>query len=416
VSIEPLFSIPLHWQVTTLGEACKRGGGNIQTGPFGSQLHASDYVAFGIPSIMPQNIGDNRVITTDIARITREDAERLSRYRVQPGDIVYSRRGDVERRGLIHDSENGWLCGTGCLRIRVGNGPLDPVFTSFYLGHPEVKNWIVRHAIGATMPNLNTSILSALPMIVPPVKEQHEIAELLGTLDDKIEINRRMNETLEAITCATVAAMFPWRELHSNEIRFCEIAEISHDGLNPGEYQKETFEHYSIPAFDEQRLPVRAMGDQIKSNKFIVHDDSILLSKLNPRIPRVWLPVVTRNMRSICSTEFLVLHPRPGYSREFIYGLCSSATFQEIFATMVTGTSGSHQRVKPEYLQKMAIASPDLKKVERFTKLVRPLYARVVHNLQENSTLAVVRDTLLPKLISGEIRIKQAEKLIEANA
>lgn len=104
---EALFSIPYHWLPTTLGEACKRGGGDIQTGPFGSQLHAADYVPAGIPSIMPQNIGDNRISEDGIARITDEDAQRLSRYLVRPGDIVYSRRGDVERRALIRDHEDG---------------------------------------------------------------------------------------------------------------------------------------------------------------------------------------------------------------------------------------------------------------------------------------------------------------------
>src|SRR4051794_35672848 len=98
--------VPGYWQVTTLGEACKRGGGNIQTGPFGSQLHASDYVPVGIPSIMPQNIGDNRIISDDIAQITRADAKRLSKYLVREGDIVYSRRGDVERRALVRSEED----------------------------------------------------------------------------------------------------------------------------------------------------------------------------------------------------------------------------------------------------------------------------------------------------------------------
>ena len=104
------------WQYLPLGEVCQKGGGDIQTGPFGSQLHAADYVPVGIPSIMPQNIGDNRVIERGIARITPEDAARLSRYRVKVGDVVYSRRGDVERRSLIREREEGWLCGTGCLR------------------------------------------------------------------------------------------------------------------------------------------------------------------------------------------------------------------------------------------------------------------------------------------------------------
>jgi type I restriction enzyme, S subunit len=123
---------PSGWQYTTLGDACERGGGDIQTGPFGSQLHASDYVPVGIPSIMPLNIGDNRIIEDGIARITADDAKRLSRYLVRKGDIVYSRRGDVERRALIREREDGWLCGTGCLRVRLGEIGIDPQYTSFF--------------------------------------------------------------------------------------------------------------------------------------------------------------------------------------------------------------------------------------------------------------------------------------------
>ena len=151
-------SLPEDWETTTLGLACERSGGDIQTGPFRSQLHASDYVPAGIPSIMPQNIGDNRINTEGIARITPEDADRLRRYLVREGDIVYSRRGDVERRALIRDLEDGWLCGTGCLRIRFGESEVDPKYAAYFLGHPSVREWITRHAHGATMRNLNTAI------------------------------------------------------------------------------------------------------------------------------------------------------------------------------------------------------------------------------------------------------------------
>jgi len=122
--------------------------------------------------------------------------------------LVYSRRGDVERRALIREGEEGWLCGTGCLRVRFGSGIIDPLYASFYLGHPDVRAWIVRHAIGATMPNLNTGILSALPFVLPPLDEQRAIASVLGALDDKIELNRRMNATLEAMARALFTSWF----------------------------------------------------------------------------------------------------------------------------------------------------------------------------------------------------------------
>ena len=186
---EQLFGfLPDDWEYTTLGIACDRGGGDIQTGPFGSQLHASDYVAMGIPSIMPQNIGDNRINVEGIARIGPDDANRLNRYLVREGDIVYSRRGDVKRRALVRSSEDGWLCGTGCLRVRFGENGVDPKYASYFLGHPSTREWIVRHAHGATMPNLNTSILSACPFVIPPKVEQRTIAHILGTLDDKSDL------------------------------------------------------------------------------------------------------------------------------------------------------------------------------------------------------------------------------------
>ncbi len=200
--------LPPGWKRSTLGAVCERGGGNIQTGPFGSQLHASDYRPVGIPSIMPQNLGDNRVIADGIARIGDRDANRLRRCLVREGDIVYSRRGDVEKRALIGPREDGWLCGTGCLRVRLGENGADPRYASYYFGHPAVREWIVRHAHGATMPNLNTSILSACPFVVPPVLDQRAIAHILGTLDDKIELNRRMNATLEAMARALFRSWF----------------------------------------------------------------------------------------------------------------------------------------------------------------------------------------------------------------
>ncbi len=200
--------LPPGWEQTTLGEACRRGGGDIQTGPFGSQLHASDYVTDGIPSIMPQNIGDNRVVETEVARITPRDAARLSRYLVRPGDIVYSRRGDVEKRSLIREHEAGWLCGTGCLRVRFGGSDVDPSYASYYLGHPQVRAWITQHAHGATMPNLNTEILSETPFIVPPLEDQRRIAGILGALDDKIELNRRLSQTLESMARALFKSWF----------------------------------------------------------------------------------------------------------------------------------------------------------------------------------------------------------------
>ena len=191
--------IPKGWTMTTLGEACAKGDGNIQTGPFGTQLHAADYVEDGIPSIMPSDLLDNRIDTDAISRIREEDAQRLSVYRVRAGDIVYSRRGDVERRSLIRRAEDGWLCGTGCLRVRFGSRGLNSYFGACYLGTPESRAWVVRHAVGATMPNLNTSILGALPLIVPAAELQAAFAEIVGPWDERGTIALEQSRTLATL-------------------------------------------------------------------------------------------------------------------------------------------------------------------------------------------------------------------------
>ncbi len=109
----------------SLGDICDEVNGTVRTGPFGSQLHESDYVDEGIPVVMPKNIVEGKVSTTDIAKIREKDADRLSQHQLRAGDIVYGRRGDIGRRALITKREDGWLCGTGCLRVSFNDSVLD---------------------------------------------------------------------------------------------------------------------------------------------------------------------------------------------------------------------------------------------------------------------------------------------------
>ncbi|MDP2181626.1 MAG: restriction endonuclease subunit S [Actinomycetota bacterium] len=407
---EAPFALVADWPVRTLAEACSAAGGSVQTGPFGSQLHKSDYVSNGIPSIMPINIGDNRIDSTDIAMVGAADVERLARHRVRPGDIVYSRRGDVRRRALVRDEQAGWLCGTGCLRVRPGEGVLDPGYLSYYLGHSEVQDWIERHAIGATMPNLNTGILGALPVVVPPLAEQHAIASILGALDDKIELNCRMSRTLGEMVQAIFKSRFEdsvQGELPSGWTwgRVRDLVVVNRNPVDPRRHPDEIFDHYSIPAFDDGQLPATQSGSEIKSTKNRVMQDGVLLSKLNPRTPRVWWPVLHGTRRSIASTEFLVLTPSRTATREFVYGIMSSRLVSEGMRSLVTGTSGSHQRVAPESMLDIPVPVPSPSVITEFSKTVACLHARRATLRSESWALSSTRDTLLPSVLSGEIKI-----------
>ena len=267
-----------------------------------------------------------------------------------------------------------------------------------------------RYNSGSAQPSLNRNFIAPIQICVPEPKEQKAIASVVGSLDDKIELNRRMNETLEALAQSLFKSWFVdatqsalpkgWREG-----KVSDLATLSRDGLNPGEFPDETFDHYSLPAFDEDRTPKPERGDTIMSNKFIVPPNCVMVSKLNPRIPRIWLPDLRGQNRAVCSTEFLVATPKPGVSREFLYCLFINESFVNVFTTMVTGTSGSHQRVRPESLLNMDTPIPPASLIQKFTETVAPMLKRISQNINESRTLAALRDALLPKLLSGELSV-----------
>ena len=211
--------VPKGWTATTLAALTKQHGGSIQTGPFGSQLHASDYVPDGIPAVMPKDIANRRVATDSVARIDAINVERLARHKLQVGDIVFSRRGDVEKHALIGDREVGWLCGTGCLLVRPGKNWIAPHFLSMALDAPAARLWLVQHAVGATMPNLNTGILGSVRLVLPP-------SVLLAAFENVIAASK----ALQSHNASTIETLATLRDtllprLISGQLRLPEAAE-----------------------------------------------------------------------------------------------------------------------------------------------------------------------------------------------
>ena len=173
----PLGDIPQGWDVTDLAKVCTDKNG-IQTGPFGSQLHESDYSEEGVPVVMPKDLIGFRIRTDTIARIPEETADKLSRHKMQLGDIVYGRRGDIGRRAFLMSHQVGWFCGTGCLRIRPNPRAVNGWYLFNYLGQDDVVGLIAGRAQGVTMPNLNTGVMSSVPVKLPPRKYQDDFARL----------------------------------------------------------------------------------------------------------------------------------------------------------------------------------------------------------------------------------------------
>lgn len=187
---------PAAWQVVTLQDVCIDKG--LQTGPFGSQLKASEYTENGIPVIMPVNLIGRHVSTNAIVRIPFEKAKNLARHQVLKGDVLFARRGDIGRFGYIGEAEEGWICGTGCLRARPSQ-KIDPAYLAIYLTRPFVSRWLTKNAVGQTMLNLNTKILGELPILLPNLDEQHKIASAIESFDKRIVLERTKTKQLDHV-------------------------------------------------------------------------------------------------------------------------------------------------------------------------------------------------------------------------
>lgn len=177
-----------------LGDVAMSKG--VQTGPFGSQLKAQEYTNEGIPVVMPKDIKRGYLTETSIARISTTKANSLKKHTITTGDIIFPRRGDLRRIGVAREDNNGWICGTGCLRARLSSS-VYPGFLHQYVQLDVVGRWLERNALGQTMLNLNTEIVSNLPLTLPPLPEQKAIANLLFPWDEAIEKTERLIKAKE---------------------------------------------------------------------------------------------------------------------------------------------------------------------------------------------------------------------------
>ena len=175
----------------------------------------------------------------------------------------------------------------------------------------------------------------------------------------------------------------------------------------------EAFDHYSIPAFDSGRYPAKELGSSIKSQKFLVSGEDLLVSKLNPSTSRVWIPFSASSRRAISSTEFLVCRALNDVGRAFAYCLACSESIVEAMTGLAGGTSNSHQRIRPGDFLALACCTGSEKARSAFAVVAEPLVTKSLALRTESKSLSSTRDTLLPKLISGEIRIPDAEKMLK---
>lgn len=388
------------WKEYKLGEFAE-----IQTGPFGSQLHASDYVSIGTPSIMPTNIGNRlNIVTDEIVYVNDADIERLKKYTVKEGDIVYSRRGDVEKCAFITKKQSGWLCGTGCLRIRFTTEKVNSKFGAYYLSTPEIKSWIVNSAVGTTMPNLNSRILQDLPLVIPSIFEQLEISEILSSLDDKIDLLHRQNKTLEQLA----ETLFrQWFVEKAEEMKTKKLGDVikTTSGGTPSRSKMEYFNNGIFLWVKSKELAGRFIFETEEmiteealknSSAKLLPANSILIAMYGATVGE--FAILAKE--ATCNQAICALIPNEHYPYTYLFLL--TKTSKENLLNLAVGSA---QQNISQLLIKEIDVSADRDMVKVFHKETEPMFQKIKSNTTQIRTLTQLRDTLLPKLMSGEVRL-----------
>ena len=398
----------INWRRTALGKLETETGGVIQTGPFGSQLHMSDYSDEGTPVVMPTNIRDMRIDPTDIARVGDEHVDRLVRHQLRPGDILYSRRGDVEKCALVTEHETGWLCGTGCLLVRVQGEHIDTRFLAYQLSTPAKRGWIRQHAVGLTMLNLNTGILREIPIELPDFEEQQRIAGVLGALDDKIESNRAQQHLGEQLVRALIERIidqFSGADFTTLDAYCTHLKEsVQPENLVSGD-KYIALEHMPRGSvFLNSWVDAEDAG--ISSNKTRFRQGDLLFGKLRPYFKKVGVAPVS----GVCSTDILVIRPR---LREFLPLITVVASSDALINSVSASATGTRMpRASWKDISKWPV--PRIADDTLIT-LLQPTNQLIAFSQAlsfQSIRLAEVRDALLPELMSGRMRVDEAGQLV----
>jgi len=371
---------------------------DIQTGPFGSQLHKEDYVDIGTPIVTVEHLG-NRVFTEqNLPKVSDEDKARLSKYVLKEGDIVFSRVGSVDRCSYVDAAHDGWMFSGRCLRVRP-NTEVDPLYLYYFFCLEDTKQFVRNIAVGATMPSINTKLLGEVEVAYPSQTEQQKIVALLSALDDKIEINQKINDNLQQQAAALFANFYDQAE---TEVGFTEMIQILGGGTpKTGE---SSYWNGDIPFFTPKDVgfPYTLTTEKTITEEGLAHCNSRLYPintvfvTARGTVGKVGLPGVPMAMNQSCyalvgkDTHQLLVY---FYTLKVVDRLKHKAS-GAVFDAITTRDFEAENIMK--------LSDDDTK---AFLDVAEPIYQAVLNNSIENLRLSELRDSLLPKLMNGEIDV-----------
>ncbi|HLW32651.1 MAG TPA: restriction endonuclease subunit S [Aequorivita sp.] len=406
--------IPEGWVETTLGKVSK-----VQTGPFGSQLKNEQYITGGTPVITVEHIQDFRIQDFDYPSVTEEDKKRLSKYLLKEGDIVFTRVGSVDLSAYVDKSQDGWMFSSRMLSVRT-NKEVDSKFISYFFRQNSFRKYIYRISVGATMPSINTGILKGIPISYPPIEKQKAIAQVLTAFDDKIENLRAQNDTLEEIAQTIFKEWFGNYQVGDELPEGWRVGKLGEEfdisiGRTPP--RKET-QWFSDTPTGKKWISIRDIGScgvYIENTAEYLTDEAI--EKFNiPVIPKNTtilsfkmtvgkLTITTEDMLSNEAIAHLKLKDGTYLTSEYIYLYLQNLDFNSLGSTSSIVTA-----INSTIIKNLDFIIPDKEALKKIELIINSLFEKIKNNTEQIQSLTKTRDTLLPKLMSGELRVEGFKK------
>lgn len=394
-----------------LGELVTLGEAIIKTGPFGTQLKASEYVESGTPVLNVKNLGYGNIVSQKLDMVGHSTVERLDAHVLQTGDIVFGRKGAVDRHAYISDDQNGWMQGSDCIRLRMQSKRINPKYISYYFltsNHKAFMMSMCSH--GTTMASLNQKILEQIVIPLPDINMQNQIVALLGAIDTKIENNSKINDNLQQQAAALFESWFvnhdPWGGIQPAgwiNAPLGSFVEIKRGG-SPRPIQNYLSDlglrwlkisdvtSLNSPFVLEIKEHIKEEG--LRKTVFLHAGELVLSNSATPGIPKI-LDVDT------CIHDGWLYFPKSELSKYYLY-----LFFKHIRKELVSLGNGSvFTNLKTDILKAFPATKADEATLKEFDALVAPLFDAMLNADRESLKLAAMRDSLLPKLMSGEIDV-----------
>ena len=404
----------MKWEKVKLGDIATC----IQPGPFGSQLHNSDYSKEGTPIIMPKDIVGGAIVHSGLLKVSEEHVKRLSRHQVYEGNLMVARKGDVRKCAYITANENGWMTGSDCLKVVLDESKCYPKFIYYQLRSEHIGRWLEKVSIGATMPSLNTGLLSGIEMVLPPIEIQKQIAGILSVYDDLIENNQKQIKLLEEAAQRLykewfVDLCFPGHENTKivdgvpegwSKSTVFEVSAILRRGISPkynenarGIVINQKCIRQTIVSYDEARTQEKKYPAELE----LKEADIAICSTGAGTLGRVGQIYEVRENTTLDSHVTLI-RANEKIGQQYLFW---SLKMQQDYLMSAGKGSTNQLELSRETIGNCKILIPEQKIAEQAEKNFVAIHNKMKECSMQIARLREARDLLLPKLMSGEVEV-----------